>query len=114
MADNDQDLMELELSGGEPMIETDPSGFQMAVFENAVRIMEGMETGDRLTLGSVVSGDQLQVSLAGPYNGPLMEDSDKQEHHWYIFDILNGKVQTQFIDGKCVITLVFGLTSREL
>jgi signal transduction histidine kinase len=109
--------LELKLAEESSMIETDPSVFQLAVFDNAEQVIEGLKSGDCLTLESEVRDGQFQVHLTSPYhegcNSSLIEKPDGQDFYWHMVEDLGGQIQRQSLDEKCVTTLVFTLTSGK-
>ena len=76
--------LELKLTGEPLMIETDPSGFQLALFENVKQAVEGMERGECLLLETTLKDGQFQISLTGPlpggFNRPLIENPVEKDH----------------------------------
>lgn len=117
MAGDKSIRLELKLSGESDLIEADPAVFQLAVFGNAEKVMETLESGDLLTVESMAGNGWFQVRLAGPctrgHNAPLTEGPDEQDFYWYIIKDMGGQIQKQFIDEECVITLSFALTGGE-
>jgi two-component system NtrC family sensor kinase len=109
--------LELKLTGESLMIETDPSGFQLAVFENVEHIIKTLESGDCLILETTLKDGQFQVSLTGPCHGgyrrSLIEKPDEKDFYWYIIENLGGQIKRQFVDEQCVTTLSFALTGDE-
>ncbi len=110
--------LELKLAEEPSMIETDPSVFQLAVFDNMEQVIEGLESGDYLTLESEVRDGQFQVHLTGPYHegysSSLIEEPDGQDFYWHIVEEdLGGHIRRQSVDEKCVTTLAFSLAGGE-
>ena len=105
--------LELKLTGEALMIETDPSVFQLAVFENVEYVIKTLESGDCLTLESGVWEGQFQVRLTGPCSGGVIKNSGEQDFNWYIIENLGGQIQKRFVDEKCVTIMAFALTGSE-
>ena len=109
--------LELKLAAGSSMIETNPAVFQLAVFGNVEKVMENLESGERLTIESGTEDGRFQVRLTGPcpggYNASLTEEPDEQDFYWYIIKNLGGQIQKQCDDKECVTTLSFALTRSE-
>lgn len=108
--------LEIKLTEDPSKIETDPSGFQLAVFENVEHVAEKMKSGDHLTMGSEVRDGQFRVYITGPchsgYAGPA-EGTDGQDFDWYIIENLGGRIQRQTADETCTTTMIFALAGEK-
>jgi hypothetical protein len=109
--------MELKLAGDSLMIETDPSGFQLALFEYVEQTIKTMERGNLLTLESGVLEGQYQVRLSRPCpggrGGTRTNDEDEHDLNWYIIENLGGQIQKRFVDDKCVTIISFAIMSSD-
>lgn len=107
--------LEIKLAEESSMIETDPSVFQLAVFDNVQQAIEGFQSGDCLTLESEVRDGQFQVRLTGlchdGYSSSPIEETDGRDFYWHIVEDMGGQIQRQSVDEKCVTTLSFALAS---
>ncbi|MBW2467508.1 MAG: hypothetical protein JRF02_09425 [Deltaproteobacteria bacterium] len=109
--------LELEMNRDAAMIETDPPIFQLAVFDYVEQLMEGLKSGDCLTLEAGSRDGQFQVRLTSPdpegYHGSRREEPAGRDFSRDIMEALGGQVYRQTSDGKYVITLAFILAGRE-
>jgi two-component system NtrC family sensor kinase len=109
--------LELKMAEEAAMIETDPPVFQLAVFDNVEQLMEGLKSGDSLTMQAGSRDGQFQVRLTSPdpggSRGSPAEEPAGRDFSRYMVEELGGQVHRQTGDGKCVITLAFTLAERE-
>jgi hypothetical protein len=105
--------LEMKLANGEPMIETDPPGFQLAVFCGVEQVMEGLESGDRLVLEAEAGEGRYQVQLISSRPaeslGLPLRDADGQDFSQTIVEELGGQIWKQSGDGNHITTLAFPL-----
>jgi hypothetical protein len=105
--------MEIKLANGTTMIETDPPGFQLAVFCGVEQVMEGLESGDRLVLEAEVREGRFHVRLtsARPAEslGLPSREPDGQDFSRTIVEELGGQIWKQPGEGNHITTLAFPL-----
>jgi len=105
--------LEMKLANGAPMIETDPPGFQLAVFCGVEQIMDGLERGDRLMLeaGEEEGRYQVQLTSSRPAEslGLPLRDPDGQDFSQTIVEELGGQIWKRSGDGNHITTLAFPL-----
>ncbi len=108
--------LELKLAKEAPMIETDPSPFQLALFGHIEKAMKGLERGGWLVVEAGISEDRFQLHLTspGPKESPKLasEDPGGRDFSQQIFEDLGGQIWSRSGDGKYVTALVFPLASR--
>jgi hypothetical protein len=109
--------VEMKLANGAPMIETEPPGFQLAVFCGVEQVMEGLESGDRLVLETEVAEGRFHVRFTsegpGESGSLLSEEPDGQDFSRAIVEELGGQIWEQPGDGNHITTLVFPLARAE-
>jgi hypothetical protein len=105
--------LEMKLANGEPMIKTDPPGFQLAVFCGVEQVMDVLESGDRLMLEAGVGEGRYQVQLISSRPaeslGLPLRDPDGQDFSQTIVEELGGQIWKQSGDGNHITTLAFPL-----
>ena len=105
--------MEIKLANGTTMIETDPPGFQLAVFCGVEQVMEGLESGDRLVLEAEVREGRFHVRLtsARPAEslGLPSREPEGRDFSRTIVEELGGQIWKQSGDGNHITTLAFPL-----
>ena len=109
--------LELKFTNEASIIETDPSGFQLAVLGAVEHVMEGLKSEDCLTLEAGVREEKFQVCLTSPYHKGLRtlspEELDVQDFYQDIVEDLGGQILRQSGDGRNSITLSFPLATAE-
>lgn len=109
--------LELKFTNEVSIIETDPSGFQLAVLDAVEHAMEGLKSEDCLALEAGVRGEKFQVCLTSPYHEKLRtlspEELDVQDFYRDIVEDIGGQILRQSGDGRNFITLSFPLTTAE-
>jgi len=109
--------LEIKLADSTSMIETEPAGFQLAVFTCVEQVTEGLKSGDRLVLETEVSEGRFHVSLTSslPTESALLPStaSDGQDSFRDTTEQLGGQVWSQPGDGNHVTTLAFPLAGKE-
>jgi hypothetical protein len=109
--------LELKLAKEAPMIETDPPVFQWALFASVEQVMEGVESGGWLALGTEVSGGRFQVHLTSPCPKEslvlLQKESSGPDFSRDIIEELGGKIWSQSSHGEHVTTLDFPLAGGK-
>lgn len=107
--------IEMELADGAPMVETDPPGFQLAVFCGVEQVMEGLESGDRLVLEADVREGRFHVRLTSsrrvesPHEPP--RGPDGQDFSRAIVQELGGQIWKQPGERNHITTLAFPLAA---
>ena len=105
--------MEIKLADANPMIETDPPGFQLAVFCCAEAVMQGLKGGDRVILQAEVGEGRLYIHLTAewPSEGRRLPSgkSDGLDFCRNIVEKLGGRICNQPGDEKPVTSLAFPL-----
>jgi signal transduction histidine kinase len=95
------------------MIEIDPIGLQMAVFENMKSIIKKLESGARLILETTMQNGEFHVRFTDPndreHSNPLSKEPDSQDFLRYMVGDLGGRIRHHTGSEKPFNTLVFGL-----
>jgi hypothetical protein len=102
--------LEMALATAACMIETDPPGFQLAVFACVEQVTESLANGDRMTLETEAKQDHFQICLTSPL---LSGKPDGDDFPGHLTEQLGGQLWRQPGDGKHVTTLAFPLARRE-
>jgi len=104
--------LEVKLAKEAAMVETEPATFQLSLFDNVARLIEGQEKGASLAVETDVIEDRFHLHVTGPEGSP----GDNPEARGFAretLEKLGGKTWSQSDDGKYVTTLAFPLASRE-
>lgn len=105
--------LEMRLSESMPMIETDPSGFQMIVLCNVEKFMAGLENGRRVILETAIREGLFQVCLSSPYSGYLPRFGSEEHCDEGVcrkgVEALGGQIWNQSGHGNYAVTLAFPL-----
>jgi hypothetical protein len=109
--------LETRVSGMTPMIETDPIGFQMAIWFVAESLMSDLEEGHRVVLKADVREGFFQVCLSSPcpQYPPRFATEGPADEGFYreIIEELGVRVLEASDHGKCFITLGFPLADGK-
>jgi hypothetical protein len=109
--------LEIKLAREATMIETNPTGFQLAVFSSVEKIMEGLEGGNWLVLETETVDSLFHVRITSPgrdvYPILLPEGPDGQDFYRDIVEDLGGQIRKESDDRKYVTTLAFSLKKGE-
>lgn len=109
--------MEIKLADANPMIETDPPGFQLAAFCCVEAVLRELKGGDRLVLQTEVGGGRFQLHLTAvlPSEGRrlLSEKADGLGFCQDIVEKLGGTVSSRPGGETPVTTLAFPLATGE-
>jgi signal transduction histidine kinase len=95
------------------MIEIDPLGFQLAVFENMKNIIKILESGTHLILETMIKGGEFHVRFTEPndmeYSNSLSKEPDGQDFLKYMVEDLGGQIRQHTGNEKTFNTLAFAL-----
>jgi signal transduction histidine kinase len=95
------------------MIEIDPLGFQVAVFENMKNIIKVLESGTHLLLETTMKGGELHVRFTEPNDREdshsLAKEQDSQDFLKYMVEDLGGQLRQHTGNEKPFNTLAFAL-----
>jgi two-component system NtrC family sensor kinase len=107
--------LKFKLAKKSAMVETEPSAFQLSLFSNVVRIIEGQEKGASLAVEADANDDRFHLHVIGPERslGLLPDNPEAKGFSREILEKLGGEISSQSDDGKYVTTLVFPLAGRE-
>lgn len=109
--------LEIRPSETKPMIETDLSGFQMAVVWNVEKVMAGLEQGHRIVLETAVRKGLFQVCLSSPCAGypPRFVSEELCDEGFYgeRVEELGGQMWDRSDHGKYTVTLAFPLAGGK-
>jgi hypothetical protein len=107
----------IKLADSAAMIETDPPGFQLAVFAWMEEMTEGLESGGQVLLETEVRDGQFHMCLTCPSRAESASlqarNSNGQDFFRNVAEQLGGQIQAQPGDEKHVTTLAFPLASGE-
>jgi two-component system NtrC family sensor kinase len=109
----DRDVrLEVKLAKESAMIEAEPTTFQLCLFSNVAKAIEGQERGASLAVEADVNEDQFHVNVISSEGSPG-DNPDAKGFSHEILEKLGGKIEGQKDDGNYVTTLVFPLAGRE-
>lgn len=95
------------------MIEIDPVGFQLAVFENMKSIIKNLESGARLILETTMKGGEFHLGFTDSNDwensNSLSNEPDSQDFLKYLVNDLGGRIRQHTGNGKPGSTLIFAL-----
>lgn len=105
--------LELKLTKEVCMIEIDPFGLQMAVFETMKSLMKNLESGAILILETTVKDGEFHVRFTAPNNREdtnlVSKEPDSQDFLRYLVDDLGGRIRQHAGNEKPSNTLSFVL-----
>jgi hypothetical protein len=95
------------------MIEIDPVGFQLAVFENMKSIIKNLESGARLILETTMKGGEFHLGFTDSNDwensNSLSNEPDSQDFLKYLVNDMGGRIRQHTGNGKPGSTLIFAL-----
>ncbi len=105
--------LEMRLAETASMIETDRTGFQVAVLWNVEEVMGTLGSGNRVVLETDIGGGLFQVRIIRPqledFSALFPDEPGSRNFCRDIVEVLDGHVSDQSGDGTYVVTLAFPL-----
>jgi hypothetical protein len=108
--------LEIKTSGNGPLIESDLTGFKLAVFCNVERAMRGMKSGHKISLESHTEGDYFKIFIMYTDSHPAVAISENTYNtfHYDIIKNIGGRFEERYEGKMHIVVLNFPLSSGKM